>query len=63
MNVLAHGPVAVKTIETDAAARGFSVDQLRRVKRKMGIVTFKEEGRLEGGWFWALPHHAESKNP
>jgi DNA polymerase len=62
MNALTNGPVPVKTVEDKAAERGFSIDQLKRVKRKMGIVTFKQEGTLEGHWFWALPQHAPAKS-
>jgi hypothetical protein len=57
LDVLANGPVPVKTIEERAAARGCSKDQLDRAKRKMCVVTFKE-GKLDGRWFWALPQHA-----
>ncbi len=42
LDVLANGPVPVKIIEERAAARGFSKDQLKRAKRKMCVVTFKE---------------------
>ena len=58
LDVLANGPVPVKTVEERAAARGFSKDQLDRAKRKMGVVTFKEAGKVNGGWFWSLPQHA-----
>ena len=62
MNILADGPVAIKTIEDKALERRFSRDQLHRAKRKMNIVAFKEEGTLEGRWFWALPQHAPAKS-
>jgi hypothetical protein len=58
MNLLANGPVPTKTIEERGIACGFSVDQLKRAKRKMGVVRFKETGKIDGQWFWALPEHA-----
>ena len=61
MNLLANGPVAMKTIEDKSAEHRFSKDQLHRAKRKMGVVAFKEEGTLEGHWFWALAQHAPDK--
>jgi hypothetical protein len=24
---------------------------------KLGVVSFKEKGKFDGGWFWALPGH------
>jgi DNA polymerase I-like protein with 3'-5' exonuclease and polymerase domains len=62
MNILANGPVAMKTVQDKAAERGFSLDQLKRTKRRMGIVAFKQEGTLEGHWFWALAQHAPTKS-
>jgi hypothetical protein len=61
MNLLAKGPVAMKTIEDKAAECRYSKDQLHRAKRKMNVVAFKEEGTLEGHWFWALAQHAPNK--
>jgi hypothetical protein len=61
MNLLANGPTAVKVIEDRATKHGFSIDQLRRAKRRMGVVVFKEEGTMEGSWFWALAQHASDK--
>ena len=57
LNILANSPVPVAIIEERAAACGFSKDQLKRAKQKMGVVAFKE-GKLDGRWFWALPEHA-----
>jgi hypothetical protein len=56
-DILLNGPVLAATIEERGAARGFSVDQLKRAKRKLDIATFKE-AKLDGRWFWALPQHA-----
>ena len=61
MNLLAGGPVEMKTIEDKAAERGFSIEQLRRAKRKMGVVALKQAGTMEGHWLWALAQHAPSK--
>jgi hypothetical protein len=55
MNVLANGPALRKIVEERGAACGFSVDQLKRAKQKMGAVAFKEKGAFAGPWFWALP--------
>jgi DNA polymerase len=60
-NTLMSGPVPTKLIEERATAHNFSKDQLDRTKKKIGIVAFREKGRFDGGWFWALPQHAPSK--
>jgi DNA polymerase bacteriophage-type len=60
--ILANGPVAVKLIEERAGAHGFSKDQLKRAKQKLEIVAFRERGKFDGGWFWALPQHAPTNN-
>jgi hypothetical protein len=60
-NTLINGPVPAKLIEERATALNFSQDQLDRAKKKIGIVAFKEHGKLKGSWFWALPQHAPSK--
>jgi putative DNA primase/helicase len=56
LDILANGPVPKKIIEERAAARGFSDNQLRTAKQKLGIVVFK--AGMAGGWMWALPQHA-----
>jgi DNA polymerase len=58
MDVLANGPAPKKLIEERGAARGFSMQQLDRAKKKMGVVAFKEKGAFTGQWFWALAQHA-----
>jgi DNA polymerase I-like protein with 3'-5' exonuclease and polymerase domains len=60
-NTLLNGPVRIKFIEEQAATYNFSKDQLDRVKKKIGIVAFREKGKLNGGWFWALTQHAPNK--
>ena len=57
LDVLANGPVPVKIIDERAVARGFSKDQLKRAKQKMCVGAFKEGGKLDGPWFWALAEH------
>jgi DNA polymerase bacteriophage-type len=61
-DILANGSVPVKLLEDRATERGLSKDQLKRAKQKMGIVAFKEHGKLDGQWFWALPQHAPKDN-
>jgi hypothetical protein len=55
MNMLANGPVPKTVIDERAAVCGFSEDQLRGAKTKMGVETFKE--KFDGPWFWSLPQH------
>jgi hypothetical protein len=61
LDILMNGPVPTKLIEERAAARKFSKDQLDRAKKKIGIVSFKEPGKFDGQWLWALPEHAPNK--
>jgi hypothetical protein len=39
------------------------MNQLKRAKKQMGIVSLKEKGKVGGPWFWALPKHAPAKKP
>ena len=57
MDMLSNGPAPKTLVDERAAARGFSDDQLRRAKTKMGVGTFKEKGKIDGQWFWCLPQH------
>jgi hypothetical protein len=57
MDVLTIGPTPVALIEERGAAHGFSMRQLVRAKERMGIISFKEEGKFNGRWFWARPQH------
>jgi DNA polymerase len=61
LDILMNGPVPAKLIEERAAARNFSKDQLDRAKKKMRIAAFKETGKFDGQWLWALPQHASAK--
>jgi hypothetical protein len=58
MDVLANGPVPATLVEERGAAHGLSKKQLRHTREQMKIVAFKEVGKLNGRWFWALPRHA-----
>jgi putative DNA primase/helicase len=57
-DILANGPVLTKLIEDRATEHGLSKDQLKRAKQKLNIAAFKEHGKMDGPWFWALPQHA-----
>jgi hypothetical protein len=57
LDILANGPVAKTVILERAAQRGFTEDQLRRAKAKAGIQAFKETGKKDGRWFWAMAEH------
>ena len=54
-DMLTNGPVLVTVVEERAAVRGFSWDQVKRAKSKMGVMSYKNG--LADGWFWALPQH------
>jgi hypothetical protein len=56
--ILCARPVRKQRIEQRAAEFGFSLDQLDRAKKKLGVIAFKERGTTSGGWYWALPEHA-----
>jgi putative DNA primase/helicase len=54
-DLLADGkPVTVKEVEAAAAKHGFTTDQLRTARQRLGIVPFKEPGVMGGGWLWQL---------
>jgi hypothetical protein len=62
-DILANGPVLAKLIEERGAERGLSEDQLRRAKRKLGIVAFKGKGKMSTPWFWASPSQPSGRTP
>jgi hypothetical protein len=35
--------------------RGFSLDQLRRAKKALGVEAFRKKGLKAGPSYWALP--------
>jgi DNA polymerase I-like protein with 3'-5' exonuclease and polymerase domains len=57
-DILANGPVLQKMIIERGAAKGFSLDQLRRQRDRLGARSFKRRGEnLNSPWMWALPEH------
>jgi hypothetical protein len=59
LDILAGGPVLTTIVVERGAAHGFSYEQLRHAKTKLGVVAFKKRraGR-DAPWMWALPQHA-----
>ena len=57
MDILVNGPVPATTVEERAAVHGVTKKQIRYAREQMQVVTFKEIGKLHGGWFWALAQH------
>jgi hypothetical protein len=54
-DVLIDGtPVSRNTIVERGAERGFSLDQLKRVKKVLGVQAFKGIGSKTNQWFWVL---------
>ena len=58
---LANGPVPQAAVMADANASGISTATLRRAKAKLGVEAVKQG--MDGGWFWALPAQAASREP
>jgi putative DNA primase/helicase len=59
--LVANGPVLAKAAIEQGAARGFSIDQLKRARQKIGVVVFKRRGEhLSSPWLWAMPEHVPS---
>ena len=56
-DVLANGPAPATLVEERGAAHGFTKKQLSYARRQMRVVSFKEVGKINGRWFWALPQH------
>ena len=56
-DILVNGPAPSTLIEERGAAHGFTKKQLSYARRQMRIVSFKEVGKTNGRWFWALPQH------
>jgi hypothetical protein len=50
LDVLANGPAPKSTIEERAAARGFSVDQLKRAKQKRASLPSRKENWMAAGF-------------
>jgi AAA domain-containing protein len=67
-DLLANGPMLVKTIIERGAAKGFSLKQLRSARDFIGVRPFKRRGEnLDSPWMWALAMHipadAELQDP
>jgi hypothetical protein len=58
VDILINGPVPTTIIQQRAAAHGLTKKQLNRARKKIRIVAFKEIGKPNGKWFWALAPHA-----
>jgi hypothetical protein len=56
-DVLANGPAPATLVQERGAAHGFTKKQLSYARRQMRVVSFKEVGKTNGRWFWALPQH------
>ena len=56
-DVLANGPAPATLVAERGAAHGFTKKQLSYARRQMRVVSFKEVGKTNGRWFWALPQH------
>jgi DNA polymerase len=57
-DILAAGPVLQKVIVERGAAKGFSLDQLRRARDRIKARSFKRrDENLSSPWMWALPEH------
>src|SRR5215472_17247084 len=54
--ILANGPALRNLIVERGAERDFSLDQLKRAKRALGIKAFRKPGEgKHSPWWWALP--------
>lgn len=55
-NALADGPIAAKTVESDAEGEGISEATLRRARKSLGIKPARAGGLGDlGHWVWSLP--------
>jgi hypothetical protein len=60
LDMLAAGPVRRHDIVERAKERGFSEKQLRDVRQKAGILSFKEPHTKETIWWWMTPAQEEA---
>lgn len=58
---LSAGPRWVADINSGGEEAGYTVDQLKRAKPKLGVVS-RNPGE-PNAWYWALPQHRESAPP
>lgn len=54
-DVLASGPVAVKTIKADSDGAGYSWATIRRAKDALNVEAIRDGFGKNGGWKWSLP--------
>jgi len=52
-DLLSFGPRTAKQVYGEAEAAGYSKDQMKRAKRRAGILAVKQG--MDGGWLWRLP--------
>jgi hypothetical protein len=55
---LAGGVKPAAEVMNAGTAAGFSKDQIRRAKHRIGVVARREGFGVDGGWFWKLGAHA-----
>ena len=58
-NLLANGPVKATEVFSAADAAGFSKDQAKRAKKRLGIIADRPTN--PGPWFWSLPKAGSSE--
>jgi len=58
-DVLAQGPVPASQVKEEAEEAGISERTLKRAKKRVGVITYREgelgEGRGAGRWMWKMP--------
>lgn len=52
-DLLAHGDMASNDIYQEAERAGYSLDSMKRAKRRIGVLAVKKG--MEGGWVWRMP--------
>ena len=55
---LAGGVKPAAEVMNAGTAAGFSKDQIRRAKHRIGAVARRQGFGVDGGWFWRLGAHA-----
>ena len=57
-DILANGPVLAKIVIERGAAKGLSIDQLRRARKAISAAAFKRRGEnVISPWLWSLPEN------
>tara|TARA_Y100000588_G_scaffold364221_1_gene427679 strand:- start:808 stop:2043 length:1236 start_codon:yes stop_codon:yes gene_type:complete len=51
--VLAHGPIPTKEVQSEAEAEGVAWITVRRAAKSLGVEKYKDG--MNGPWYWALP--------